>query len=61
MYFSLSQKGRIRSDGDINLNWELISDFYLDFQFYYNFDNESPATGKPNTDYGIVAGITYKF
>jgi hypothetical protein len=61
MYFSLSQKGRIRSDGDIHLNWELISDFYLDFQFYYNFDNESPATGLPNTDYGIVAGITYKF
>jgi hypothetical protein len=61
MYFSLVQKGRIRSDGDLSLNWELISDFYLDFQFYYNFDNESPATGMPNTDYGIVAGITYKF
>jgi len=61
MYFSFVQKGRIRSDGDISLNWELISDFYLDLQFYYNFDNESPATGRPNTDFGVVAGITYKF
>jgi hypothetical protein len=60
-YFSVTEKGRIRYDGDANLSWELISDFYLNLQFYHNYDSQSPETGEPNVDYGFVVGITYKF
>ena len=60
-YFSITDQGRIRYDGDANLNWELISDFYLNLQFYHNYDRKSPETGEPNVDYGFVFGISYKF
>lgn len=60
-YLSLTESERIRLDGDINLFYELIADFSLTLQFYYNFDSRSPATGTPNADYGFVAGLTYKF
>jgi hypothetical protein len=61
LYFSLSQKGRTRYDGDINLNWELISDFSLSLNFYNNYDSKSPTTGGARSDYGFVAGLSYKF
>ena len=60
-YLSLTESERVRLDGDINLFYELITDFSLTLQFYYNFDSRSPATGSPNADYGFVAGLTYKF
>lgn len=60
-YFSVTDKGRIRYDGNATLNWELISDFNLNLQFYHNYDKKSPETGQPNIDYGFVAGINYKF
>jgi hypothetical protein len=61
MYVSLSEKNRIRLDGNVTLDYELISDFYVNFQFYHNYDSRSPATGEPNIDYGFVAGLRYKF
>jgi hypothetical protein len=60
-YLSLTESQRVRLDGDINLFYEIIADFSLTLQFYYNFDSRSPATGTPNADYGFVAGLTYKF
>ncbi|HEX6223597.1 MAG TPA: DUF481 domain-containing protein [Chryseolinea sp.] len=60
-YFSVTDKGRVRYDGNTTLNWELISDFYLNLQFYHNYDRKSPKTGEPNIDYGFVIGISYKF
>ena len=60
-YFSVTEKGRARYDGNANLNWELISDFNLNLQFYHNYDSKSPETGEPNVDYGFVVGIGYKF
>ena len=60
-YFSVTDKGRVRYDGNASSNWELISDFYLNLQFYHNYDTKSPETGEPNIDYGFVIGISYKF
>jgi len=60
-YISVTDAGRVRYDGNASSNWELISDFYLNLQFYHNYDTKSPETGEPNIDYGFVVGITYKF
>jgi hypothetical protein len=60
-FISLSEEGRVRLDGDINLDYEIINDFYISFQFYHNVDTRSPGTGEPNGDYGFVAGLRYKF
>ncbi len=61
LYVSLSQKGRTRYDGDININWELITDFSLNLNYYNNYDSKSPTTGGARSDYGFVAGLSYKF
>jgi hypothetical protein len=60
-YVSLSQKSRFRYDGDITFNWELISDFSINLNFYNNYDSKSPTTGGARSDYGFVAGLSYKF
>jgi len=60
-YASITQQGRYRADGDINVNWELVKDFYVNFRFYHVYDSQSPATGEPNVDWGTVAGLSYKF
>jgi hypothetical protein len=61
VYFSLSQKGRVRNDGQLTVNWEMIEDLTLGLTFYNNYDNQSPVAGSRNFDYGIVFNIGYKF
>jgi hypothetical protein len=61
LYSGISQSGRIRSDGDIKLGWELFNDFSLSLNYFYNYDSKSPATNTPRTDFGFVAGIAYSF
>jgi hypothetical protein len=61
VFFSLSQKGRIRYDGDIRINWEFIKDFSFSLSFYHNYDRKSPATQSAKVDYGFVAGLNYEF
>jgi len=60
-FFSLTETNRTRFDGTINLEYEIISDFYINFEFYHNYDSRSPGTGESNIDYGFVAGLRYKF
>ena len=60
-FLNLSQKGRIRWDGDLSVNWELVSDLSLKTSFYHNYDKKSPATLMPRLDYGFVAGLSYEF
>jgi len=61
IYYSLSQANRYRYDGSINVNWEIIGDFYLNTNLYNNYDSKSPIDGTAKSDYGIVFGLTYKF
>jgi Protein of unknown function, DUF481 len=61
LYYSLSEKDRIRNSGQTNLNWELISDFNLNLGFYNNYDSKPPASALSTSDFGIIFGINYKF
>jgi len=60
-FIGLNDKDRLRLDGNITLDYEIITDFYVNLQFYHNYDSRSPATDEPNIDYGFVAGLRYKF
>jgi hypothetical protein len=60
-FIGLTETGRVRLDGDINLEYEMVTDFFISLQFYHNYDSRSPATAMPNIDYGFVAGLRYKF
>ncbi len=61
LFPSLSIPGRLRSDFNTNLRYELFNDFFLGLTFYHNLDNKPPEGGESTTDYGIVTSIGYKF
>jgi len=60
-YYSLTQKGRFRNDGQLDLNWEIIKDLRFTLTFYNNFDNQPPTEEGNKVDYGIIAGFTFTF
>ncbi|HYK47750.1 MAG TPA: DUF481 domain-containing protein [Parafilimonas sp.] len=60
-YYNLSQNGRFRNDGEMNLNWEIIDDLNLNLGFYNNYDNQPPVEGSRKLDFGVVFGINYSF
>jgi hypothetical protein len=60
-FVSITSQQRFRLDGNLTLDYELITDFYVNFQVYHNYDSRSPATSEPKSDHGFVAGIRYKF
>jgi len=60
-YYSLSQSGRFRNDGTMNVTWEIFKNFNLNFGPYNNYDSKPPVKGSPTFDYGVVFGINYKF
>jgi hypothetical protein len=60
LYFGLTQKGRIRFEGNTTFSWQLIRYFYLNINPYSNYDNQPPS-GNSNYDYGVVVSISYKF
>jgi hypothetical protein len=61
IFFGLTQKGRIRQDGQLTMNVKVIQDFYINLQFYHNYDNQPPGENSQKLDYGVVFGLTYKF
>ncbi|PWU03033.1 MAG: hypothetical protein C5B52_04185 [Bacteroidetes bacterium] len=61
VYVSLSQKGRVRYDGNTTFYWEIIRNFSINLTFYNSFDNQPPDPNASKKDYGIVFGLTYKF
>ncbi|HEY4286611.1 MAG TPA: DUF481 domain-containing protein [Puia sp.] len=60
-YFSLSEKGRIRLDGNTSFSWELVRDFYLSINPYTSFDSKPPTGGGPTFDFGVAISLSYKF
>jgi hypothetical protein len=61
LFVSLTQKGRIRHDGEIRLDWKVVGDFTTNLKLYNNYDNQ-PLSGSGATfDYGVVFGIGFKF
>ncbi len=61
LYFSLSQQGRVRFDGNTTFSWQLIRYFYLNISPYSNYDSKPPAGSGNTFDYGIVVSLSYKF
>lgn len=60
-YYSLSQNGRFRNDGQTDLNWEIVKDLRFTLTLYNNLDTQPPTEGAPKLDYGIVVGFSYLF
>lgn len=61
IYFSVTQMGRVRYDGEIRADWKVVSDFTLNLKFYYNYDNKPLSGSGVSFDFGTVFGIGYKW
>lgn len=61
LFIGITQKGRIRQDGQFSINWKILSDFYINLKVYHNYDNQPPGENAEKIDYGAVFGLTYKF
>ena len=59
-YPGLTDWGRFRSNYNISLDWEIMSDLYWDLSFYFNYDNH-PTGDATTTDYGINTAFKYSF
>lgn len=57
---SLSDWGRLRSDSNITLSQEIVSDFTISLNVYNNFDNR-PAEAASNYDWGISTSLGYSW
>ena len=60
-YFSITDQGRTRIDGNTSINWEIIRYFNLTLTPYSSYDSKPPSPNSGNFDYGIIFGISYKF
>jgi len=58
---SLTTLGRVRTNIDSNLKWEVFSDFYLKWTFFYNYDSKPLSTGAEKNDWAVtLIGVEYK-
>ena len=60
LYTSLSEKGRVRTDYDITIKYDLPWDFYIKTEFTLNYDNQ-PVVSGAQLDYIFTSGFGYKF
>jgi hypothetical protein len=55
----LTDFGRVRSNFDANLDWEIFLDFYWVVSFYFNYDNK-PTGNASQSDYRVETSIKYE-
>jgi hypothetical protein len=58
---SITESGRTRSQVDLGLRWEIVSDLFWDLSYYNSYDS-NPSSGADSTsDYGVVTSIGYSY
>ncbi len=58
---SLNDFGRLRSNINTNLRWEVFNDFFLKWTFYYTHDNKPLSETAAKSDWAItLLGVEYK-
>jgi hypothetical protein len=57
---SITEWGRYRMEFSTRFRREMITDFFLDFDIYYSFDNRESEEAA-NEDYGTILGLSWTF
>lgn len=57
----INRLGRIRSNINTNLDWELFNDFYLKWSLFYSSDSQPLSGVDVRNDWGTSFGIEFKF
>ena len=61
VYPSLTTSGRYRVAATSNLNYEVISNFFVGFSATYSYDNKPPSTVGSQSDWTLTTTIGYNF
>jgi hypothetical protein len=61
LFPSLTDSHRYRSNANLSLRREIISDFFLDLSVYFDYDSQPPGENPEKDDYGVVTSIGYSF
>ena len=61
VYPSFTEKGRVRTNFEIEGSIEIWSDFTYKLKYYYNVDNMPATEGADKVDWGITTSIGYTF
>ncbi|MEP4148858.1 MAG: DUF481 domain-containing protein [Halioglobus sp.] len=59
VYPSITDGGRVRTDGNIRIRWELVEDLFWDVTAWVTTDNQSDTN--ESTDYSVSTGIGWDF
>jgi hypothetical protein len=60
-YPNFTDAGRVRLNGDISFDTEVISDFTIGLSSYHNYDNRPVSSTASTYDWGIVFNLGYSF
>jgi hypothetical protein len=58
---SLTESGRYRSTGDLNLTHKFPHDITVGLTGYLSYDNQPPEAGAEKSDYGVTFNLGYSF
>jgi len=58
---SLTESGRVRSDANLYVRWEIVDDLYFEVSMYGSYDNEPGVEANSQFDYGTATSIGYSF
>lgn len=58
---SLTESGRVRSDANLYLRWELVDDLYFEVSMYGKYDSQPGVEANSEYDYGTTTSIGYSF
>ena len=59
LYPSLTDRGRVRTNSNVRVRWEIVEDLYFDVTGYGSSDNGADSSGE--IDYGITTGVGWKY
>ena len=58
---SLTESGRVRSEVETSLQWELIGDLHWAISLFGSFDNQPQSDTGETSDYSINTTVVYEF
>ncbi len=62
IYPSITDFGRVRSDGDLRVQYEVINDFFVGFTVFAKLDSRPPTVDDAgNTDFGAELSVGWSF
>ena len=58
---SLSESGRVRTELDLSVRWEIINDLFWAVTVYHDFDSDPPNIEADKADYGVITSVGWEF